>query len=294
MELRSESAMIQRVRRQALSKGPAWSPQDMVVVPAVYNRWGALETQAETGSVAYSNQRPWALENRKKHRRVFLYQRLNESEPHFVPNNGYEGSVYLRFIIDHYHNLPPLMVFVQDDYTWSGAEDCLNRSMPWTPLASVFVRKRGTSFWPDNSAASVEQCWRDLADIFALPGFHPKQEPIISFYALNNFAVSRQNILRRPLRMWQAAYEKVISPKCHADALNLRVLSEEALNASGWKEEDIHYDTVSTKHTSGGALEHLANMIYGFEGLLARERGMNDTCSSFAPSSVCPRSWCRR
>ena len=44
-----------------------------------------------------------------------MYQRRRPEAPGYVPNHGYEGGVYLRFVLDHYDNLPDVAVFVQAD-----------------------------------------------------------------------------------------------------------------------------------------------------------------------------------
>ena len=45
--------------------------------------------------------------------RVFLYQKLNSSEPNYISSNqGSEAGVYLRYIVDHYESFPDVAVFV--------------------------------------------------------------------------------------------------------------------------------------------------------------------------------------
>lgn len=286
-----EDNIFARVRAQA-NMSFEWGAKDIVVVPSVYDRWG--EVVGENHQIGFERNPFWAYENTSKNRHVFLYQRLSAKEPFFVPNYGFEGAIYLRFIVDHYDNLPPVMVFVQDDYAWAGKEDCLRRDLKWRPLTSEWVKDRDMSKWAKRgpTGARVEQCWRDFAEIFHLPGFHPNVEPMVSFYPLNNFAVGRKSITKRPLAEWKAAYEKAISPVCHNGPLNLQSLSKKVLDHAGFRAGQQVMDVEGiTKHTSGGALEHLSNMIYGFTGM-HDDKLQVGACEHFLPMSECPESPC--
>lgn len=44
---------------------------------------------------------------------LFLYQKYSASLPNYIAiNRGTEGAVFLRYIIDHYHDLPDFIVFI--------------------------------------------------------------------------------------------------------------------------------------------------------------------------------------
>lgn len=43
-----------------------------------------------------------------------VYQRTKPDEPNYVPNIGYEAGVYLRFVLDHYDDLPDQTAFIQE------------------------------------------------------------------------------------------------------------------------------------------------------------------------------------
>lgn len=42
---------------------------------------------------------------------VFMYQKLDPTKKNYVVNRGSEGGVYLRYIVDHYDDLPDIMVY---------------------------------------------------------------------------------------------------------------------------------------------------------------------------------------
>jgi hypothetical protein len=64
----------------------------IVIVPAVWREWDA-------GLPA------WARSNEAHPWTVYTYQRHDPAKPLFAPNYGYEGAIYLRFIVDHYEGL---------------------------------------------------------------------------------------------------------------------------------------------------------------------------------------------
>lgn len=66
----------------------------VIIIPAVYREWDDGWPDWTQG------------------REIFLYQRTNASAPNFAPNYGLEGGVYLKYLVDHYDDLPDIMVFV--------------------------------------------------------------------------------------------------------------------------------------------------------------------------------------
>ncbi len=53
------------------------------------------------------------------------------------------------------------------------------------------------------------------------------------------------------------------------------------------------YCTVGA-HTQGGAMEHLAHVIFGYEDLDTEYQDMNHFCANYLPASECPGSPCIR
>lgn len=115
----------------------------IVIVPSVYKEWD--------GGKPY-----WALpESERKHGySIFLYQKTNSSAPNYIrTNRGTEGGVYLRYIVDHYHNFPDVAAFVhaapevhQTKYDWLNMVKCIRPDATYISLNSVFL-KRQPSDW---------------------------------------------------------------------------------------------------------------------------------------------------
>lgn len=78
----------------------AWSDAS-VLVPSVYREW------------PLSAPPPAWL---RQHLGVYVYQRLERARPCFVANFGFETTVYMRFVADHYRSLPKHIIFAQADW----------------------------------------------------------------------------------------------------------------------------------------------------------------------------------
>ena len=81
-----------------VSGGVAWTK---VIVPSVYKEWDSKKP--EWTSVEMQKQYNYS---------IFQYQRLDPTLPNYIINRGTEGAVYLKYIVDHYHNFPDVAVFV--------------------------------------------------------------------------------------------------------------------------------------------------------------------------------------
>jgi hypothetical protein len=143
-----------------------------------------------------------------------MYQRRHPEMPGYVPNHGYEGGVYLKFIVDYYDNLPDVAVFLQADA--DGIEDLRGKlgavvadpdAVSYQPinvgtdfnLHDVYIYKRDPyqDWWSQTSMRGIEQCWRSVAGWFG-HSWPADEVPQVSLYCCNYFAVSKANIRRVP------------------------------------------------------------------------------------------------
>jgi hypothetical protein len=148
-----------------------------------------------------------------------------------VANFGTEAGVYLRFIVDHYDNLPNITVFVHgrpehENTQWEQWMKCLRRNISYVSLCPTFVQQRTPlSLAHQHDRAHLvlwnEQCWRDLADIFRIRDrWARSKEPVVHTFARQTFAMSATYIRRIPLDVYQRAYEVVVRPTCHLGAFD--------------------------------------------------------------------------
>ena len=122
---------------KASKKQASW-PTPLVVVPAVYDEWDApagSETSAIPDWAAPSATAPYAVSA--------LYQRRDEDGENFVPNRAYETGVFLKFVIDHYDDLPEVTAFVSGDFTKDAGGDAAARAALETVAEAVSVSELG-------------------------------------------------------------------------------------------------------------------------------------------------------
>ena len=72
-----------------------------------------------------------------------LYQRETRTAPGFVPNHAYETGVFLKFVVDHYDNLPEVTAFVSGDFTKDAGGDANARAALENVADAVSVSKLG-------------------------------------------------------------------------------------------------------------------------------------------------------
>ena len=129
-----ESALLQGCRAGGMEALTHPWPRDVIVVPAVYKEW-----EREIPD--------WACPSTQESYAVApFYQRLDPNGPRFVPNHANEAGIYLRFVVDHYANMPPLTVFIQAD----AAKHVRNIQHRINSLNTTTLRKAGVGYLPLN------------------------------------------------------------------------------------------------------------------------------------------------
>ena len=227
-------------------------PTRVVVVPAVYREWDERIPS-------------WACPSQDDRYSVGpLYQRIDPRAPRYLPNYAYEGGTYLRFVLDHYEELPEWTVFVQADAASElnlgkhfGAVGPHFRSilndLPLDALEAAGVRylpvneryiggRRVGWNSVDGYNDNVRHCWLRVAGWFGVDPALEDREATVSLYCCNYFAVSRKNVLRHARATWEVAYENlVVNGSC----------------TGAWPDRERGL------HEGGNALEHLAHLIWG-------------------------------
>lgn len=129
-----------------------------------------------------------------------------------VPNRGREASVYLRFIVDHYDNLPDATVFLHGHFSpsWHSTNIAeILRHLDWSqPYANLNFNPE-YSVWTtleDEEGTGLRKLYLDVAaawpEIFAeVTGQPAAPWPSLSTHCCAQFLLSRESILRHP-REW--------------------------------------------------------------------------------------------
>ena len=282
---------------ESVQYGGSWKTP-VVIIPAAYDEFVA-DTPGWMRELLTSEKRS-----------LFLYQRMDTAKAHWAHNIGFESGIYLRFIVDHYDNLPEVMVMVHgipDGHNprWREWTGCLRPNMTYTSLNTEWVEDRSIDAEAPSLAFSpyqhwTEQCMRDVLDLIGTPA-QPKQALSFRTYCCAQFAVHRDVIRRRPKALWQELYSRFGAPPgiCHKGPS--RPLDELVSNSpvvlagqKTWGEE--HEDGEQHgKIVLGLTLEHLSGAVFGFEPwAMAGPYGQDHYCAQFFPASQCPGSPCER
>jgi hypothetical protein len=270
----------------------------VVVVPATYNEFVALTPG-------------WMLELLTSPKRsLYLYQRFEPGRLHFAHNVGFESGIYLRFVVDHYDDLPEVVVFVQGgpeshNFEWRQWVGCLRPNMSYTSLNTEWVEDRvieGDAPSPIFSPYQLwtEQCMRDVLELLGTP-LAPRAPLPFQTYCCAQFAVHRDVIRARPKAGWEALYARFGTPpgRCHVGPP--RPLDELASNTPAVRAEnqpwgpELDDGDQFQKIVLGLTMEHLAGAVWGGEPWrLPAPYGQPHFCSQFFPASECPGSPCLR
>lgn len=274
-----------------------------VIVPSVYKEW--------------KNGMPkWVVNESMKEYygyETFIYQKHSPSKLNYIGiNQGNEAGVYLRYIVDHYHNFPDVAVFVHakpqgHNHEWLKWVRCIRPNASYLTINHadyVFIKDRSTTYWGDK-ALWIEQCWRDVLKItwnlttselnIKVPISAPMK---VSTQCCQQFIMGRADVLRRPLDVWRKLL-KIIGEQyqCHAGELDYDNLYS---YHSASNKDDIRRSTVGIRldnrtegfHIQGGTMEHLAHVVYGNSLSLTGTRPTpEDYCNNFLPD--CNHSPCK-
>lgn len=240
---------------------------------------------------------------------VVLYQKRNSSAPFYIAKNrGTEGAVYLRYIVDHYDNFPDVAMFVHghpEDHAphWLSMLGCISPNATYMPINVLHKVHRLIDAW-GFASVWMEQCFRDVLSIIwhvsrkQLVNLLPTTEPFeMHFPCCNQFILSRSMVHKRPLKVWKDLLHIINEQDvCHEGEPDYHLLNTTVTSGKlGPEMPSIEQlgeapDTGYGAHTQGGAMEHLAHVIYGHHDLKMRDLTKEDYCQNFLPN--CPLSPC--
>lgn len=187
------------------------------------------------------------------------YQRRLKDRRTYVPNSGFESGIYLRYIVDHYRHLPPVIVFIQADACGIDVPEVLlnrfdlalvSRAGGYLPLNCDKVFNRGFEAWEGSSR--VQTCWSSVVKHFKVEHLlntsanstrrRVDGDTRVNIVCCACFAVSRDLLRHTPYETWASFYKQAIEEgSCVRD----------------------RKDASLGKHETAGAIEHLAHIIFG-------------------------------
>ena len=249
----------ENAREEMDERGTVMNDDKFALVVSVYKEWGENNEKVPE----------WANANASRDNYFVVqpfYQRIEASKPAFVVNKGFESGVYMRYIVDNYHNLPEAVIFVQAD----GCEVDMNAVLPrvtleildqaggFHPLNCLKVMGRSISMWGGEKGERVEACWREVSKHFELnlfEGFALGSDFQINMVCCACFAVKRELLLSTPFEVWNSFYERsIVKGQCIEGQL----------------------DIDEGKHETAGTFEHLAHVIFGRKDRLWEPKCFDD------------------
>ena len=121
-------------------------------------------------------------------------------------------------------------------------------------------------------------------------------------HCCQQFAVSRQQVLKRPLSVWRRLRDILsVQDQCHVgepDYENLYAFHRSQKMRLGPEPVNLSTGREGTnapgygRYTQAVAAEHLAHVIFGGLPLEMRPQTMADLCASFEANTTCPGSPC--
>ena len=273
-------------------------PTRLVVVLATYSGTPTMATnrqRSHTWKVQHNPEKWW--HNTTNHTFI-VYQRQNASMPNYSPNYGFEGGVIVQFVLEHYHALPDVTIFLQDrpeqhNPHWMHWSMCLRPNVTYAPMtnarmARLFKANAQTNPGTDVDDAVVEQCWRNFLDAWGSSLLMPREQPFISYFQGSTFAASRQQLRNTRRSTWLRAHRMIAGGdgRCHTGQVQWEYLSTLK------RPQTRAYDTPDAhgKHTSANAFEALQHHLIG--GLGREDVFTYDYCGAFIPD--CPHTPCKR
>ena len=253
-----------------------WSTHVVGVVATLHGSWAPPRQRG----------RPFAS--------FIVYQRMRPDAPHYSPNFGFEGGVFLQFIATYYDHLPNQTILLQDELhkhnsQWYGWARCVLPTSDYAPLTAM----RLPSFKPNGQVldldgaydAITEQCWRDLLETFNLGHLLPPRVlRRVNYFSGSLAMVSRSMLQRHPRGMYVRAHAMFAGGD--GRCVQRRELNWPSL-AAQQTAEALQHDTGLGlgKHTSAAGFEGLQHVILGGMGL--QDANLFDFCSVFKHQSTC-------
>ena len=232
---------------------------------------------------------------------LVVYQRSDPSREHYSPNFGFEGGVFVQFVLTYYDCLPNHTLFLQEHMAehnpqWPEWAQCLLPTASWAPMSKARMQRSGVNGQSLDFTHAydgiIEQCWRNLLAAFgrseALPArtSRPSVGSVVYFGGGVSVA-SREQLRRHPRSAYAAAHRMLAGGdgRCVTEDLHWA-----ELQAS--RSTSLPYDAPlgRGKHTSANAWEALHAVILG--GLGLQDTTLFDVCDVYRHKNECKLSPC--
>jgi len=150
---------------------------------------------------------------------VMVYDKENPNNPYNIPvNKGDEASVYLKYIVDHYHNLPDYTFFMHDEeYAWHHSGSIIDKYNEAVSSNELYYNINDGCIWKDNLPTrefyiKILIWYSEYIEKYIPISKVPNNIDFLSGYRGSaQFLVHRDLILNFPIEFYEKIYNWVIS-----------------------------------------------------------------------------------
>jgi hypothetical protein len=147
---------------------------------------------------------------------IMIYDKENPLNPYNVPiNKGTEASVYLKYIIDNYDNLPEFTFFIHDeDYSWHHTGSIEERFLEAIDSNQLYYNINNYKFRPYSDIkekAELMEWYNEFIEPYIPFEKLPNKDWLIGHKGCAQFLVHKSLITKLPLKFYNDIYNWMLA-----------------------------------------------------------------------------------
>jgi hypothetical protein len=171
----------------------------------------------------YKRDVDWVYKIKDNINKILIYDKENQDNKYNIPvNKGNEASVYLKYIIDHYDNLPEYTFFIHDEeFAWHHSGSVVDKYREAVESKKLYYNINDNAFMSEEyiivavHSIVVWNCFWEWYNVL-IEHYIPKNKlPNIDFTrnyrGSAQFLVNKKLILNFPKQFYQNLYDWIIT-----------------------------------------------------------------------------------
>jgi len=166
----------------------------------------------------YKKNTDWtnSLRLEKYNTNIMIYDKENPSNPYNVPiNRGREASVYLKYIVDHYNDLPEYTFFIHDeDYSWHHIGSIEERFVEAINSKELYFNINCYNLQPFSHITEKEELmewYNEFVEPYIPIDKLPNKDWLPGYKACAQFLVHKNLIQHLPIEFYKNLYNWIIN-----------------------------------------------------------------------------------